>query len=222
MFGAPLSEQKISGQFKSAETADFLLFSDEWYTNQNRMNRCVTARFRVRKSAHFFIAKDTHCGILVVESDTKWWKVGIAGMFMGEYRHSLDSKNRLIIPSRFREELGGTFVVTRYLEGCLTIYTNEQWKKITEKLSAIPMTNKAGRQFSRIFLSKAVECEPDGQGRIQLPATLIQSAEIIKKCVVIGTGDHIEIWAEERWDEYNRMSEENFEDAAETLTEFLI
>jgi MraZ protein len=180
------------------------------------------ARFRDRKSAHFFIAKDTHCGILVVESDTKWWKVGIAGMFMGEYRHSLDSKNRLIIPSRFREELGGTFVVTRYLEGCLTIYTNEQWKKITEKLSAIPMTNKAGRQFSRIFLSKAVECEPDGQGRIQLPATLIQSAEIIKKCVVIGTGDHIEIWAEERWDEYNRMSEESFEDAAETLTEFLI
>ena len=186
------------------------------------MNRCVTARFRVRKSTHFFIANDPHCGILVVESDTKWWKVGIAGMFMGEYRHSLDSKNRLIIPSRFREELGGTFVVTRYLEGCLTIYTNEQWKKITEKLSAIPMTNKAGRQFSRIFLSKAVECEPDGQGRIQLPATLIQSAEIVKKCVVIGTGDHIEIWAEERWDEYNRMSEESFEDAAETLTEFLI
>lgn len=199
-----------------------MLISDEWYTNQIGINRCVAARFRDRKSAHFFIAKDTHCGILVVESDTKWWKVGIAGMFMGEYRHSLDSKNRLIIPSRFREELGGTFVVTRYLEGCLTIYTNEQWKKITEKLSAIPMTNKAGRQFSRIFLSKAVECEPDGQGRIQLPATLIQSAEIIKKCVVIGTGDHIEIWAEERWDEYNRMSEESFEDAAETLTEFLI
>ena len=208
--------------FKSAETADFLSIYDEWYTNHNRINRCDAGAFGVLKSAHFFIAKDTRCGILVVESDTKWWKVGIAGMFMGEYRHSLDSKNRLIIPSRFREELGGTFVVTRYLEGCLTIYTNEQWKKITEKLSAIPMTNKAGRQFSRIFLSKAVECEPDGQGRIQLPATLIQSAEIIKKCVVIGTGDHIEIWAEERWDEYNRMSEESFEDAAETLTEFLI
>ena len=149
-------------------------------------------------------------------------KVGKAGMFMGEYRHSLDAKNRLIIPSRFREELGASFVVTRYLEGCLTVYTNEQWNRIAAKLAAIPLTNKAGRQFSRIFLSKAVECEPDTQGRIQLPSALIQSAQIIKKCVVIGTGDHIEIWAEERWDEYNRMSEENFEDNAETLTEFLI
>ena len=86
-------------------------------------------------------------------------------MFMGEYRHSLDAKNRLIIPSRFREELGASFVVTRYLEGCLTVYTNEQWNRIAAKLSAIPLTNKAGRQFSRIFLSKAVECEPDSQGQ---------------------------------------------------------
>ena len=80
-------------------------------------------------------------------------KVGKAGMFMGEYRHSLDAKNRLIIPSRFREELGASFVVTRYLEGCLTVYTNEQWNRIAAKLAAIPLTNKAGRQFSRIFLS---------------------------------------------------------------------
>ena len=178
--------------------------------------------FRRKFFGRFFIANRVSCGILVVESVTKWWKVGIAGMFMGEYRHSLDSKNRLIIPSRFREELGGTFVVTRYLEGCLTVYTNEQWNKLTSKLSSIPLTNKAGRQFTRFFLSKAVECEPDAQGRIQLPAALIQSASIVKKCVVIGTGDHIEIWSEERWDEYNRVTEENFEDAAETLTEFLI
>jgi MraZ protein len=143
-------------------------------------------------------------------------------MFMGEYRHSLDAKNRLIIPSRFREELGGTFVVTRYLDGCLTVYTQEQWEVLSKKINAIPLTNKAGRQFSRLFLSKAVVCEPDSQGRIQLPAALIESAHIVKKCAVIGTGDHVEIWAEEKWDAYNAEAVESFEDSAETLTEFLL
>ncbi len=181
-----------------------------------------TCCFRPAESAYFFVANKSVCGILVVESDTKWWKVGIAGMFMGEYRHSLDSKNRLIIPARFRDELGDSFVVTRYLDGCLTVYTREQWNTLSAKISAIPLTNKAGRQFSRIFLSKAVECEPDSQGRIQLPAALIKAAEIAKKCVVIGTGDHVEIWAEERWDAYNQVADESFEDAAETLTEFLL
>jgi len=148
--------------------------------------------------------------------------VEAVGMFMGEYHHSLDVKNRLIIPSRFREELGGTFVVTRYLDGCLTVYTNEQWKRIAEKISAIPITNKAGRQFARIFLSRAVECEPDSQGRIQLSSALIASAQIEKKCAVIGAGDHVEIWSEEKWEEYNIDSEETLEAAAETLTEFLV
>ncbi|MBR2677525.1 MAG: division/cell wall cluster transcriptional repressor MraZ [Solobacterium sp.] len=142
-------------------------------------------------------------------------------MFMGEYRHSLDAKNRLIIPSRFREELGDAFVITRYLDGCLTVYTTEQWERITSKLAAIPMTSKAGRQFSRIFLSKAVTCEPDSQGRVQLPQALIKAAEITKKCVVIGTGDHVEIWSEERWEDYSEIPDDSFEEAAETLTEFL-
>lgn len=168
------------------------------------------------------LAKETGCGILVVESATQWRKVGDSGMFMGEYHHSLDAKNRLIIPSRFREELGSTFIVTRYLDGCLTVYTQEKWDRLAEKINAIPLTNKAGRQFSRIFLSKAVECEPDSQGRIQLPSSLITAAGIVKKCSVIGTGDHVEIWAEERWEAYNQDSEESLEAAAETLTEFLI
>ena len=142
-------------------------------------------------------------------------------MFMGEYRHSLDGKNRLIIPARFRDELGDAFVVTRYLDGCLTIYTPAQWEKLTERLSAIPMTNKAGRQLSRMFHSMAMECSPDSQGRIQLPQSLIKAAEITKKCAVIGAGDHVEIWAEEKWDAYNEITDEAFEEAAESLTEFL-
>jgi MraZ protein len=143
-------------------------------------------------------------------------------MFMGEYRHSLDSKNRLIVPARFRDELGDTFVVTRYLDGCLTVYTQAKWEQLTERLAAIPMTSKAGRQLNRLFHAMAEECQPDSQGRIQLPSSLITAAGIVKKCTVIGTGDHVEIWAEERWEAYNQDSEESLEAAAETLTEFLI
>ena len=142
-------------------------------------------------------------------------------MFMGEYRHSLDSKNRLIIPSRFREELGDTFVITRYLDGCLTVYTSSQWEKINEKIMTIPITSKSGPQFIRQLLSKATLCEPDSMGRVPLPQPLIKAAEINKKCVVIGAGDHVEIWSEERWDDYSENPDESFEDAAETLTEFL-
>jgi MraZ protein len=142
-------------------------------------------------------------------------------MFMGEYRHSLDSKNRLIIPARFREELGDTFVITRYLDGCLTIYTSAQWEILAKQITSIPMTSKAGRQLNRLFLSKAVTCEPDSQGRVQLPQALIKAADIDKKCVVIGTGDHVEIWSEEHWDEYSDHLDESFEEAAESLTEFL-
>ena len=197
------------------------MFSDERYTNHRRMNREFLRYSASQKLPTFLLAIRIDCGRLVVESARKWCEVGDSGMFMGEYRHSLDSKNRLIIPARFREELGDTFVITRYLDGCLTVYTKEQWNKITEKMMAIPLTNKAGRQFTRVFLSKAVECEPDGQGRVQLPASLIEAASITKKCAVIGTGDHVEIWAEERWDAYNEMSDDSFEEAAETLTEFL-
>ena len=142
-------------------------------------------------------------------------------MFMGEYRHSLDSKNRLIVPARFRDELGDTFVVTRYLDGCLTVYTQAQWEKLTEKLSSIPMTSKAGRQLNRLFHAMAMECQPDSQGRIQLPSALLKAADITKKCAVIGAGDHVEIWAEEKWDDYSSVTDEAFEEAAESLTEFL-
>ncbi len=142
-------------------------------------------------------------------------------MFMGEYRHSLDAKNRLIIPARFRDELGDTFVVTKGLDGCLTVYTEEQWKVIVHQLEQLPTTKKEVRQYVRFLLSKAVECQFDSQGRIQLPAVLITAADIAKKCAVIGAADHIEIWAEERWDAYDEQAGESFEAVAESLTEYL-
>ncbi|MBQ1318128.1 MAG: division/cell wall cluster transcriptional repressor MraZ [Solobacterium sp.] len=142
-------------------------------------------------------------------------------MFMGEYRHSLDAKNRLIIPARFRDELGDTFVVTRGFDGCLTVYTEDQWKKIVSQLEQLPVTKSEVRKYVRSLLSKAQECEFDGQGRIQLPQSLVGVADITKKCVIIGAADHLEIWSEERWDAYDETSDETFEADAETLTEFL-
>jgi MraZ protein len=142
-------------------------------------------------------------------------------MFKGEYSHSLDAKNRLIIPAKFREELGDTFVVTKYLDGALAVYTNDQWAKMMEMMGSIPMTNQNGRKLYRAFSSMAIDCEPDGQGRIQLTPKLIRAAEIVKKCSVVGVGDHVEIWAEEKWEAYSDISDEEFEQAAESLTEYL-
>ena len=142
-------------------------------------------------------------------------------MFMGEYRHSLDAKNRMIIPAKFRDELGNTFVVTKGLDGCLTVYTSSQWTKIIEQLEKLPTTKKEARQYVRYLTSKASECELDGQGRIQLPQVLVSAADIKKKCVVVGAADHVEIWSEERWDAYEEEAAESFESIAETLTEYL-
>ena len=142
-------------------------------------------------------------------------------MFMGEYRHSIDAKNRMIITAKFRDELGNTFVVTKGLDGCLTVYTSSQWTKIIEQLEKLPTTKKEARQYVRYLTSKASECELDGQGRIQLPQVLVAAADIKKKCVVVGAADHVEIWSEERWNAYEEEAAESFESIAETLTEYL-
>lgn len=142
-------------------------------------------------------------------------------MFMGEYRHGLDSKNRLIIPARFRDELGSTFVVTKGLDGCLTVYTEDQWSSLVSKLEQLPNTKREARLYIRSLTSKAIECSLDSQGRIQLPDFLIKEAGIQKQCAVIGAADHVEIWSEERWNAYEQDADVSFEDMAESLTEYL-
>ena len=142
-------------------------------------------------------------------------------MFIGEYQHSLDAKNRLIIPSRLREELGDTFVVTKGLDGCLTIYTGHEWDKVQKQLDGLPTTNRAARQYIRFMTSGAAECSCDIQGRIQLPQNLVTYAGIDHSCVIIGANDYVEIWSEERWQKYNADTAENFDDLAESLTEYL-
>ena len=122
-------------------------------------------------------------------------------MFMGEYNHTIDAKGRLIIPSRFRELLGEEFVLTRGLDGCLSIYPMDEWAAFEEKLRALPLTNKNARTFSRFFVAGATSCELDKQGRILVPATLREFAGLEKDVVLTGNIHRIEIWSKEKWNE---------------------
>lgn len=138
-------------------------------------------------------------------------------MFMGEYNHTVDTKGRLIIPSKFREVLGDKFVVTKGLDGCLFVYDNTEWNAFEEKLKAMPISKKDNRMFVRHFLAGAAEVEVDKQGRILIPAKLREFAEITKDVVLIGAAGHIEIWSQERWTSMEENEEESMEDIAERM-----
>ena len=142
-------------------------------------------------------------------------------MFIGEYSHTLDAKGRLIIPSIFREELHTSFILTRGLDGCLTIYSLKQWEKIFEEINKLPDTKKDTRKYVRDLTSNATECALDAQGRILIPDNLLQAVAIEKDCVVVVANDHIEIWNEEAWKKYYEDAAKNFEDVAENLTDLL-
>ncbi|WP_085992480.1 division/cell wall cluster transcriptional repressor MraZ [Oceanobacillus senegalensis] len=141
-------------------------------------------------------------------------------MFMGEFQHNLDSKGRIIVPSKFRDDLGEMFVVTRGLDKCLFAYPMEEWKILEHKLKKLPLTKKDARAFTRFFFSGAVECEIDKQGRINIPQTLRKYAGLEKECVVIGVSNRIEFWANDNWEEYVSESEESFAEIAENLMDF--
>lgn len=141
-------------------------------------------------------------------------------MFMGEFKHNIDAKGRLIMPSKFREELGEKFVVTRGLDGCLFGYPQSEWEVLEEKLKEMPLAKKDARAFVRFFYAAATECEIDKQGRINVPATLRTFAELEKECVVIGVSDRIEIWSQEKWGTFSAETEENFDELAETMIDF--
>lgn len=138
-------------------------------------------------------------------------------MLIGEFHHNIDEKNRLVIPSKFRDEIGSEFIVTRGLDKCLFVYSMIEWNKIVEKLKTLPFTQKDARNFTRFFLSGAVTAELDKSGRVSITSPLIEYADITKECVVIGANDRIEIWSKESWDKFLSDNEENFSDIAENL-----
>lgn len=140
-------------------------------------------------------------------------------MLIGEYHHNIDEKGRLIIPSKFRDEIGKEFIITRGLDGCLFIYSKSVWEKIVSKLQTLPFTKKDARTFNRFFLSSATVCEFDRQGRINIPPVLINYANIQKECTIIGVNDRLEVWAS---DKFSSLIEENLtaiDEVAENLFE---
>ncbi len=142
-------------------------------------------------------------------------------MFIGEYSHNLDAKGRIIIPSKFRDELHSSFILTRGLDGCLTIYSLEQWNKIFEQINKLPTTKKAVRQYTRVLTSNACECQLDNQGRILIPNNLAAPVGIKKECVIVGANDHIELWDKETWENYFNEANESFEEVAENISDLL-
>ncbi|MTI95038.1 MAG: division/cell wall cluster transcriptional repressor MraZ [Firmicutes bacterium] len=141
-------------------------------------------------------------------------------MFLGEYQHSIDDKGRLIMPARFREQLGEKFIITRGLDGCLFVYEQSEWSKLAQEVRDLPLAKKDARTFSRMLFSGAVECECDKQGRVSIPCSLREYAKIDREVVTIGVSTRIEIWAHERWEEFNSDAGDKFEELAEKLEGF--
>ena len=138
-------------------------------------------------------------------------------MFIGEYHHAIDEKGRIIIPVKFRDSLGSEFIITRGIDNCLFVYSLNDWYNITEKLSSLPFTRKDARVFNRFFLSGATSVELDKQGRVNISQPLIDYANLKKDCVIIGTGDRLEVWSQESWDSFFDSTKNNMSDIAENL-----
>ncbi|WP_047151547.1 division/cell wall cluster transcriptional repressor MraZ [Aneurinibacillus tyrosinisolvens] len=141
-------------------------------------------------------------------------------MFMGEYQHTLDEKGRLTVPSKFREELGERFIITRGLDRCLFVYPAEEWNVLTQKLKSLPFTRADARAFTRMFFSGATECVLDKQGRVNIPALLRAHGMIDKECTLIGVSSRIEIWSTAMWEEYVGKSGDSFNEIAEKIVDF--
>ena len=150
----------------------------------------------------------------MTKSGRKW----MITMFMGEYHHSIDSKGRIIIPSKFKSDFGKKVVITNYLDGCLSIYTKDTWTKLEKKISALPMSKKGSRDFKRFFLGSAQIVDIDNQGRVLVSSPLRQFANLKDDVNMVGVGDHVEIWDSASWDkEYTKKGFRNSDSFAEGL-----
>lgn len=140
-------------------------------------------------------------------------------MLIGEYEHSIDSKGRLIMPAKLREDIGEKFVITKGLDGCLFAYSLTEWKNFEEKLRAFPLTNKDARALVRFFLAGAIECEIDKQGRFLISSNLREFAQAEKEVVIIGLLSRIEIWSKEKWLAYSEKENKQADEIAQNMAD---
>jgi len=140
-------------------------------------------------------------------------------MFIGEYQHTIDSKKRMAIPSKFRDNLGGKAVITRGIDSCLTVYPIEEWKKLTNKLENLPISQNKVRSFTRMLLSGASDSTLDKLGRILIPDYLKEFAKLEKDVIILGISNKIEVWDKKIWEKYKKENETNVSKIAEELRE---
>lgn len=138
-------------------------------------------------------------------------------MFSGTYFNTLDTKGRIIIPSKFRDELAGRFMLTKGLDGCLFIFTMDEWNTFRNRIKDIPISDSGGRAFIRFFFASAVECSLDKQGRIKIPQPLLDYADIVRDVVTLGVDSRVELWSREVWDAYSSTDDFSSESIAENM-----
>lgn len=138
-------------------------------------------------------------------------------MLLGEFNHSIDEKGRLIIPAKLRDDLGENFVICNGLEGCLFVYSQEEWGKFVAELETLPRMSKDARIYKRYFFGSASEGTFDKQGRVLVPTPLRKSANLEKDVVLVGVQDHVEIWDKTLWEEQSMVSEEELDAIAERI-----
>jgi transcriptional regulator MraZ len=139
-------------------------------------------------------------------------------MLLGEYEHTIDDKNRLTLPAKFRSDFEEGIVVTRGMDGCLFAYTRDDWDRLVQsRLATLDPLSQEGRRMQRFFFSGAAESELDKQGRVGLPAALLQHAKLGRDVVVAGVHDHLEIWDRDAWRRELAEVEGSAEHVAERL-----
>ena len=142
-------------------------------------------------------------------------------MFYGEYEHTIDRKGRLIVPAKFRQALTqheiATLFLTRGLDECLFLFPESEWRTVEARFKQVPFTKGEGRKFNRLFFSGAAEVSIDGLGRVLVPKTLKEFAQIKQDVIIVGVSNRMEVWAKEKWQAFYESSRQSFEEVAERV-----
>lgn len=140
-------------------------------------------------------------------------------MFIGEYQHNLDAKGRITMPSKFREELGNTFYITKGMDGCLFVFPEEEWIEMDKKIKGLRLSRKDARGIARLFYAGAIDVSLDKMGRVLLPGNLRQYASLEKEAIIIGVSSRVEIWDKDRWQSYNDDDDFNYDMLTESMAD---